>query len=105
MAAMTAVKKVHAEARERKQPNEPIADEKVRPMLGDKQESCHGKKTDEHHADCRPPEGLRPGMFVVIHELSNPVVTEPTRIDAVAFESEYGLAISGALICVNAQFR
>lgn len=75
-AAMTAVKKVHAEAHQWQEPNEPVADEDVCPMLGDEQESCHGKKADESQPDCGPPKRLWSGMFVVFHELSNSAIAE-----------------------------
>jgi hypothetical protein len=90
---MAAVKEMHAEAGQRQKPDEPIADEEVRPMLGDKQEGRHGKKADECYPDRRPPEALRPGMFVVIHELSNSAIAEMTRINTVALESKYGLSV------------
>lgn len=77
--AVTPMKKVHAEAHKWKEPNEPIADEDVCPMLGDEQEGCHGEKADENHPDCRPPKRPWSGMFVVVHELSNPACAVVTR--------------------------
>jgi hypothetical protein len=46
---MAAVKEMHAEAGQRQKPDEPIADEEVRPMLNDEQESRRGKKADENY--------------------------------------------------------
>lgn len=85
MATMAAVEKMHAETHERQEPNEPVTNNDVSPMLGDEQESCDGNEADENYPDCRPPKRLWSGMFVVIHELSHPVVT-----DTGACRNEYG---------------
>ncbi len=93
MTTVATMKKVHTKAHEWNQPNEPVADEDVRPMLGDEEESCHSEKADKRRTDCRPPEGQRSGMFVVVHELSNPAVAKTTRINTAAFKSEYVFAV------------
>jgi hypothetical protein len=51
MTTMATMKEMHGEAHERKEPKEPGADEDVRPMLGDEQESCHSEKADEDYPD------------------------------------------------------
>lgn len=47
MTTVAAMKKVHAKAHERNQPNEPVPDEDVCLMLGDEQDGCHGEKADQ----------------------------------------------------------
>jgi hypothetical protein len=69
---MTAMEEVHAEAHEWQEQDEPVAGEYVCPMLGDQQKRCHGEKADDSQADCRPPEGLRSGVFGIVHYFSNP---------------------------------
>ncbi len=49
MTSVAAMKEMHGEAHQRKEPKEPGADEDLCPMLGDEQESCDSEKADEDY--------------------------------------------------------